>query len=125
MTPRPAKRYDFTWRRWNVAVLLVLTVLAAKGLLAHALAAPRGVGAAPRGLAERAAEARELIDPNTASTASLDRLPGIGPTLADRIVAARDGGGGPFRSADDLQRVKGIGRMKVAAIAPFLTFANE
>jgi competence protein ComEA len=124
MTPRPAKRYDLAWRRRNVAALIVLAILSATGLVLHALSAPRGLGSAPQGLAQRAAAARELIDPNTASRASLDRLPGIGPALADAIVAARETGES-FKNANDLQRVSGIGKMKAAAIAPFLTFDSE
>jgi competence protein ComEA len=63
--------------------------------------------------------AGELLDPNTASAEELDRLPGIGPALAARIVAERERGG-PFRSAADLQRVPGIGPATRARIAPFL-----
>src|SRR4051812_22396723 len=48
-----------------------------------------------------------LIDLNTATAADLDRLPGIGPVLAARIVAERDKK--PFAKVDDLRRVSGIG----------------
>ncbi len=61
----------------------------------------------------------ERIDPNTASAEELDRLPGIGPALADRIVAERERGG-PFRSVEELQRVPGIGPATRARIAPYL-----
>ncbi len=44
------------------------------------------------------------LDVNSATESELDSLPGIGPVLAARIIAAR-----PFTSADDLRRVKGIG----------------
>jgi len=39
---------------------------------------------------------------------SLDLLPGVGPVLATRLVAARHDHG-PFRSWDDVDRVRGIG----------------
>ncbi|NBC69486.1 hypothetical protein GT003_10830 [Paenibacillus sacheonensis] len=48
------------------------------------------------------------IDVNHASAAELDALPGIGAAKANAIVADRERNGA-FRSADDLQRVKGIG----------------
>ncbi len=47
------------------------------------------------------------LDINNASSEALQDLPGIGPVLAQRIVAAR-----PFQSADELQRVPGIGAKK-------------
>jgi competence ComEA-like helix-hairpin-helix protein len=43
-----------------------------------------------------------------ASPDSLDLLPGVGPVLATRLVAARREHG-PFRTWDDVDRVRGIG----------------
>ncbi|WP_308638813.1 ComEA family DNA-binding protein [Paenibacillus silvisoli] len=48
------------------------------------------------------------IDINHATAAELDALPGIGAAKAKSIVDDREKNG-PFRSADDLLRVKGIG----------------
>jgi competence ComEA-like helix-hairpin-helix protein len=48
------------------------------------------------------------IDPNRASPAELEGLPGVGPALAAAIVEERRRGG-PYRSAADLMRVRGIG----------------
>ncbi|GMK41371.1 hypothetical protein PCCS19_44270 [Paenibacillus sp. CCS19] len=48
------------------------------------------------------------IDINHATAQQLDELPGIGPAKAAAIVADREANG-PFRSVDDLDRVKGIG----------------
>lgn len=44
---------------------------------------------------------------NTASEAELDQLPGIGPALARAIVAERRAHG-PFRTLEDLRRVRGL-----------------
>ena len=52
--------------------------------------------------------AARQIDINTASRAQLERLPGIGPTLAAKIVEDRQAHG-PFSRPEDLARVKGIG----------------
>ena len=55
------------------------------------------------------------LDVNTASLAELQNIPGIGPVVAQRIIEAR-----PFKSADNLQRVKGIGTGKrYEKIRPF------
>lgn len=48
------------------------------------------------------------LDLNSASAAALEQLPGVGPALAERIVADR-GANGPFTSVDALDRVPGIG----------------
>jgi competence ComEA-like helix-hairpin-helix protein len=61
------------------------------------------------------------IDPSRASAAELERLPGIGPALARRIVSDRDQRG-PYRSPDALLRVPGIGPKTLVRIRPFLTF---
>jgi len=46
-------------------------------------------------------------------------LPGVGPSLARAIILERTAGG-PFRSIDDLTRVKGIGPARLAALRPWL-----
>ncbi|WP_412070002.1 ComEA family DNA-binding protein [Rubrivirga sp. IMCC43871] len=56
---------------------------------------------------------------NTASEADLQRLPRIGPALAGRIVAYRRAHG-PFRSADQLAEVKGIGAKTVEQLRPWV-----
>lgn len=55
------------------------------------------------------------LDLNQASRADLALLPGIGPTLAERIEKHRETAG-PFRSVDDLLEVPGIGRATVERI---------
>ena len=48
------------------------------------------------------------ININTATPQQLETLPGIGPTLAQRIVDYRTANG-PFKSIEDVKNVKGIG----------------
>ncbi|MBI4522131.1 MAG: helix-hairpin-helix domain-containing protein [Gemmatimonadetes bacterium] len=55
------------------------------------------------------------LDLNRASADELSRLPGIGPTLAARIVEARKRRGA-FRSVDDLLDVPGIGPATLARV---------
>lgn len=65
----------------------------------------------------------ERIDPNLASAVQLDRLPGVGPALADRIVAHREIHG-RFRTLDDLDAVSGIGPALLERISPNLTLGR-
>lgn len=55
------------------------------------------------------------IDINRATALEIEALPGIGPKLARQIVEDR-AANGPFRSAEDLMRVKGIGQAKLEQI---------
>ena len=48
------------------------------------------------------------VNINTATAEELDVLPGIGPALAERIIAYREAHG-PFAAPEDLLEVKGIG----------------
>lgn len=56
-----------------------------------------------------------LVDVNRATTSELERLPGVGPVLAERIVAYREEHGF-FSSAEDLLDVPGIGEAKLAGL---------
>jgi competence protein ComEA len=66
------------------------------------------------------ASADALLNINTASAADLDGLPGIGPSIAQRIIEYRTSNG-PFQSVEDLQKVKGIGPALFTKIAPLIT----
>jgi len=59
------------------------------------------------------------LDPNTASRDDLMRLPGVGESLANRIIQGR-----PYRRTDDLLRVDGIGRRTLDELAPFISIGN-
>src|SRR5438094_3454194 len=54
------------------------------------------------------------IDINTATEKELKMIPGVGQVMASRIIAAR-----PFRSADDLKKVNGIGNKQYDKIRPY------
>lgn len=74
-------------------------------------AGPDGVAGHPSAGAAGAA-----VDLNTAGTAELESLPGVGPALAARILAQRQSRG-PFRSVQDLLEVPGIGAKTLARFA--------
>lgn len=59
------------------------------------------------------------IDINSASWVEWTQIEGIGEVTANKIVADRDSNG-PFRTIDDLLRVKGIGPKTLAKMRPFL-----
>jgi hypothetical protein len=59
-----------------------------------------------------------VLDPNTAPADSLELLPGVGRTLADRIVEYRSTK--PFRNEIDITEVKGIGPKMYERLKPYL-----
>lgn len=59
------------------------------------------------------------LDINSAEAAELRLLPGVGKTLAERIIASRQTEGS-FGSPDDLRRVRGIGPRTLERIKPYL-----
>lgn len=60
------------------------------------------------------------VNLNLANWREFDNLPGIGPSLAHKIIADRDTNG-RFDSVEDIKRVKGIGEKKFAEIQKYLT----
>lgn len=56
---------------------------------------------------------------NSATAADLERVPGIGPALASRIIAKRDSTGA-FRAVDDLLAVRGIGPATLEKLKRYL-----
>lgn len=68
----------------------------------------------PRGTQSPPPATGAKLDVNRASLTALQDLPGVGLVLAKRIIAAR-----PFRSADDLRHVKGIGTKRYQQLRPY------
>lgn len=54
------------------------------------------------------------LDINTATEKELRTIPGIGPVMARRIIDAR-----PFKNADELKKVDGIGDKKYPQLRPY------
>jgi competence protein ComEA len=80
-------------------------------LLALVLAGPAPVGGA-------------RVDVNKAGVVELITLPGIGKTIAGRIVESRTSAG-PFTSAEDLRRVKGIGTRTLDKLRPLISIGGK
>jgi len=119
-------------RREALGLLLLGALLAAGRLIRRwLLLGPQGTWREPsflNGLLPREPEAVPEPEPpqppfavNLVGVDTLVHLPGVGPVLAGRIVASRHEAG-PFRDADDLRRVKGIGPKLSARLAPLLLF---
>ena len=80
-----------------------------------ALVIPATPAASPPRAPVSSAQQPAQLDVNTATKEELEKVPGIGSTLAERIIATR-----PFKSADDLKKVKGIGGgKKYEQVRPF------
>jgi len=73
------------------------------------------------------AVARLRLDPNGATRDELMLLPGIGPALGDAIIRCRNSTAQTpvFRSADDLDRVPGIGAVTIDRLRPHLQFGGR
>ena len=67
--------------------------------------------------------AAAALNLNTATKDELVALPGIGPAKAQAIVDYRNQHG-PFRSLDELRKVKGIGEKLFLQLKPELTLGN-
>ncbi|MBC5806517.1 MAG: helix-hairpin-helix domain-containing protein [Candidatus Eremiobacter antarcticus] len=80
----------------------------------HARAGRRSAGRSTQKL-----QPGQTLNVNTATEAQLMSLPGVGPSLARRIVEYRQANG-PFQTADDLQNVSGIGASKFDKMADFI-----
>jgi uncharacterized protein len=63
------------------------------------------------------------VDLNTASSALLARVSGLGPALAEAIVAHRDAGG-PFENRKELLKVSRLGQRTFEQCAGFLRIPN-
>lgn len=82
---------------------------------------PMDAGAVSGGAAASGgAPAAGPVNVNSATADQLDALPGVGPATAAAIVREREQHG-PFRSVDDLGRVRGIGPAKLAQLHDLVT----
>lgn len=67
-----------------------------------------------------AASAAAQVNLNTATTAQLESLPGIGPATAKRIVEYRQQSGG-FKKVEDLMNIRGIGEASFLKLKSLVT----
>jgi competence ComEA-like helix-hairpin-helix protein len=72
----------------------------------------------------------DTINPNTATVASLLRLPGLGPQRAQAMVAYREEvqrklGRPAFKDLNDVDAIPGLGPATVRVMAPYLRFDGK
>ncbi len=58
---------------------------------------------------------------NKASSQQLQKIPGIGPVMAERLVAFRKAKGGKVQQYQDFLEVKGIGKKKLESLTKYFT----
>lgn len=116
---------------WAAIALTVVFLVAAAAVtrsagrstgVAYTPMAGTTAAASPSGdiSAQTAGREPEKININTASAAELEALPGIGPALAERIVAYR-AEHGAFQVPEELMNVSGIGEKTYAGLAEQIT----
>jgi competence protein ComEA len=96
---------------WVAAALMAALVM---GMGVRELEAAQGRTAKPAPTAEAP------LDLNTATSADLQKLPGIGPALADRIIEYRQKNGS-FKKVEELMNVQGIGEKSFLRLKPLVS----
>ena len=116
---------------WNVSQRRALIVLVAA---AGAYIGVRGyfqrvyIGDPLRGVGVRAAELQATMDPNTATAAMLETIPGFGQARAKAVIAYREKfaaehpGELAFTKIEDLRKVKGIGAAMEERVRGYVRF---
>lgn len=89
----------------------------AQATAGYSASSTKKVGSTRAG-AEKNNSAVQRVRINSASAGELQQLPGIGPALAQRIVDIRSRG--RFASVEDLLRVPGIGKAKLAKLRDYV-----
>ena len=99
--------------RFSFAVLAIAVALVAAGSPADALQQQ------PKTLVS-AQESTSTVDLNTATAAQLESLPGIGATMAERILDYRQEHG-DFSKIEELMNVRGIGEKSFLKLRPLVS----
>ncbi len=115
-----ASKDSFFWHPTDQNTLAVLLVLASLAILIWSGWQANALRTRTLDIDQtRRTPLRFVVDLNTAPATELASLPGVGPKLAEAIVAHRQQFGN-FQTAEDLLAVNGIGTAKLRAILPYL-----
>jgi competence protein ComEA len=96
---------------------MVLSVCALVGSLA---AQPLAAQTTQARADSRSAKPAVMVNLNTATSAELETLPGVGAKMAARIIEYRQKKG-PFKKIEELMNVQGIGEKNFLKLKPQLT----
>ena len=99
--------------RSTIALILALTLPLAAPLPSHAVTQE-----------SRASATTQTVNINTATATQLEALPGIGPSMAQRIVTHREKNG-PFKKLEDLMQIQGIGEKSFLKLRQYLTIGGQ
>ena len=101
-----------------------LSSLMLAALVAAAPPAQAGQGTARAQPPRAAAKPAVVVNLNTATAAELEKLPGIGPKTAARIVEYRQKKG-PFKKPEELMNVQGIGEKSFLKLKSQITVTGK
>jgi competence protein ComEA len=99
-------------RRARLSLLLLIAIAATAAIQAGF------------GQPSQAAESKELVDINKATATELEQLPGVGPSIALKIVEFREKNG-PFQSVDELLKIRGIGEKSLDRFRDLITVGKK
>jgi len=99
---------------------VVMIRIVAAALVALALLAPRAVVAQDSDRSAMKSAPTAPVNLNTATTAQLESLPGIGARTAALIVEYRQKNGS-FKKIEDLMNVRGVGEKSFLRLKPLIT----
>jgi competence protein ComEA len=116
--------------RWVAVIVLGAASIAGMAWSMWRSSPSRAPGVALNPVAAPAAEPRisplpdrpvaKRVNINTATAAELELLPGVGPTVALRIIEQRQTNG-PFKRVEDLDQVRGIGARTLEKLRDLVT----
>lgn len=105
--PQPAKKRDWSNVLMVLAIGVPLAIGAFKFYQKHRKESAPGEGAL-------------VVNINTATEPELEKIPGVGPSLAHEIIRGR-----PYGKIEDLERVRGIGHYTLNNMRPYVKVEGE
>lgn len=109
-------------RVWGLLAVLCVAVLTSSSEAQEKAAPGKAVPGKAVSTGTEAASSESPLNVNNASAEQLEALPGIGASMAARIIEYRQKHG-PFKRLEDLMNVRGIGEKNFQKLKPLITIA--